>query len=137
MNRRRYLAGVIDGIGIFLVTLGTTYLLRDAWPGWALGLLVYLFLSLATIRLARTTPGLFASGLRLTGDGCAVCRELRRIGPFIVLAALGWGAEAIHPWLGYGVLGIALFLLNWRAGEMSGGVLPFDTATGFGIARRD
>lgn len=115
-------------------------------------LLVPLFLMILSAVLLgrnRRTPGKRLAGLRVAGQGCAMCREARRLGPFVVLGALTFAMGALPAstlsglahapvWvliLGGGAIfayfaGFFLLpLIRWR------GAMPYDRKTGFEVQR--
>ena len=97
----------------------------------------------------RQTTGKRLARIRIVGEGCAMCREVRRLGLFVVVGiftlALGMApptALAAHQQgpvvlllMGGAVvfvLAVALYiwpLLRWR------GAIPYDRATGFTVTR--
>ena len=119
-------------------------------------ILVPLLLMLASAMfLARNvqTPGKRLAGIRVVGEGCAMCRELRRLWPLVVLGGISFGFSATPPsalatlaqapaWTyvagGLGVFVLSAFfyialyiwpMIRWR------GAMPHDRATGFEVMR--
>lgn len=110
-----------------------------------------LLLIASAMFIARTgwTPGKRVAGLRVQGEGCAICRELRRLGVFVVfgLGALVLSMAPMLPaeilaaapaWMfvagGIAILAVfgALYvwpMIRWR------GAMPYDRATGFEVVR--
>lgn len=96
-----------------------------------------------------TTPGKRLLNLRVTGEGCVLCREARRIGPFLVFAfaelgltfyaqtltelySISWMlvvscfAVLLAAFVGYYIVP----MIRWS------GAMPYDRATGFRVTRR-
>ncbi len=101
----------------------------------------------AALCLARgvPTPGKALLGLRIQGQGCALCREVRRIGPFVLLGFLEVaialsGIAFTVPWVLVGAIALTVFaaffyyylwpLFQWR------GAMRYDRATGFSVVRK-
>ena len=117
------------------------------------GLMILLLLIIGgAVLLARgrRTPGKVLLGLRIAGDGCAMCREVRRLGPFLAFSLLAFGVDLVPaggfvkafartPVLGMaflaGVIALAVFwyyvwpFIRWK------GVARWDAATGFEVTR--
>ena len=97
----------------------------------------------------RRSPGKWLLGLQIAGQGCAICREVRRIGPLLLSSVCitifsAWTMTLPAPipvpsiWF-FGLAGfVFLFalvyyvlpLLRWR------GAMPYDKATGFEVTRK-
>lgn len=114
-------------------------------PQYVLVPLTLMILSAIALGRGWGTPGKRLAGLQITGTGCAMCRELRRMGVFVMLGcgqvflnsapqsfsqmpawAVSSGAVALV------VLGLIYYiwpLLVWR------GAMPYDRATGFEVVR--
>lgn len=117
-------------------------------PQLALVPLVLMLAGAVAIARGWQTPGKRLVGLRVQGRGCAMCRELRRSGVFVLLGTLQMGVNfapdsslwlmRLPPWVvstvGLGaVVGLLVYyvwpLLVWR------GAMPNDRATGFEVVR--
>ena len=111
--------------------------------------LVLIIASAVLLARGRQTPGNRLAGIRIVGEGCAMCREVRRLGLFVVLGvfvlALGMASPTALAAMAQGpvallliggavvfVLAVAFYLwplLRWR------GAMPYDRATGFTVTR--
>ncbi len=117
-------------------------------PQLALVPLAMMIMGAVAIARGWQTPGKRLAGLRVLGRGCAMCRELRRLGPFLLAGTLQMLADLVPDaavWLmrtpawtvsAVGltvVVGVLLYyvwpLLVWR------GAMPYDRATGFKVVR--
>lgn len=115
-------------------------------PQDAMILLAMIFAGAGLLARGRRTPGKALLGLRIQGDGCAMCREVRRLGPLLLLSAislvLGFfdlsallglpvsayiaaAALIALPFLAYYILP----LLYWN------GTMPWDKAAGYTVER--
>ncbi|MEH6829304.1 MAG: RDD family protein [Sulfitobacter sp.] len=111
--------------------------------------LVLIILSAVFIARSGQTPGKRLAGLRVQGQGCAMCREVRRLGLFVLFGGISMasgllskdmitGAAQVPVWLVL-IFGLVLFtafvavyiwpLIRWR------GAMPYDRATGFEVVR--
>jgi uncharacterized RDD family membrane protein YckC len=116
--------------------------------------MLYLLLIIASAALLtrkRRTPGKRLFGLAVAGSGCAMCRELRRLGPFLLVGLANLLApflidmttvpdltNALPLLLLAGGLITLLFLLyyilpliRWR------GAMPWDRSTGYKVVRHE
>ncbi|QUJ75418.1 RDD family protein [Sulfitobacter albidus] len=117
-------------------------------PQSALNPLVLMLASALLLARRGRTPGKRLTGLRITGQGCAMCREVRRLGPFVLLGIGSTVLSVLPPdsladlppmaqiwvYVGGGVIVLLAFvwlyvwpLLRWR------GAMPYDRATGFRV----
>ncbi|MEM9584098.1 MAG: hypothetical protein AAGA08_13385 [Pseudomonadota bacterium] len=107
--------------------------------------LILLLGAAAFLVRGRATPGKALLGLQIVGEGCALCREVRRVGPFVLfssletaLMALGVGLTvpvAIHATIVLIILAAAAYyylwpLIRWR------GAMRYDRASGFIVTRK-
>lgn len=95
--------------------------------------------SFATEGSGRASPGKKVLGLVLIGSGCALCREVRKIGPFLPWAAAEFVTSLAElPLAGW--ISATLFLagLLWHAHPvlLARDDFPYNFATGFRVALR-
>ncbi|MEQ6201590.1 hypothetical protein ABMC88_00925 [Sulfitobacter sp. HNIBRBA2951] len=129
----------VDGAGVAVTTFAPQHVIVP------LLLVIYGAVSLG---LGHQTIGKRLAGVRAAGTGCAMCREVRKLGVF-VLAGLGYlmmmampDALLLFAWVpdwattAVGVTAVVLFcfyfiwpLAWWR------GAMPYDRATGFEVVR--
>lgn len=109
---------------------------------------VLLLASAALLRAGRQSPGKRLLGLVVRGEGCPLCREIRRIGPILVVSVASLLIEVTGvidriedvniPLSGlamFGVIGVfaAYYVLPWLRWR---GAMPWDRATGFIVSKR-
>ncbi|WP_366942638.1 RDD family protein [uncultured Sulfitobacter sp.] len=110
-----------------------------------------LLMILSGLFLARgwQTPGKRLADIRVTGEGCAMCRELRRWGMFVLIGCVTFTISALSTsslaalaqapvgmFIAGGLTVFVVFfamyiwpILRWR------GAMPYDRATGFRVER--
>ena len=59
------------------------------------------------------TPGKALAGLKLTGQGCLACRELRRLGPILAIGGLGWATAFLNAPSSLMTSGAITLFLTW------------------------
>jgi hypothetical protein len=109
----------------------------------------FLLMVLSALFLVRNgrTPGKWLVGIQVTGRGCALCREARRLGVFVVGGAVSVALSVVPitsklahlPVLWFFLGGLAVFglfvvlyiwpLIRWK------GAMPYDRSTGFRVTR--
>ena len=111
-----------------------------------IGQFVLLLGSAMFLLKGRATPGKRLLKLQITGQGCAICREARRLGPMLLVSVVGtiWAAYSLTltaaisiSWpvavaasmilLAAFVLYYVVPLIRWK------GSMPYDRATGFRV----
>lgn len=119
-------------------------------PSGFVTLLILLLVSAYLTTRGLTSPGKWLLGLRIRGEGCALCRELRRFGPLLILSALTItvsilpvGAQAvlftkysllfIIGWWACALLIMAYYLRSLIRGDGQG---PWNRKTGFEVLRQ-
>lgn len=149
---RRLLAFIADYALAYLLSLALLLPLGrpEALPQAAFApqqTLLFLILIVASAALTqsnRPSPGKWLMGLTITGQGCAMCREIRRLGPFLLLSLPGLFAPLIlsigAPWplpTPLIAAAIALVALHCLLPVIRGQhLMPWDRATGFHVSDR-
>ncbi|MGR3503827.1 hypothetical protein [Pseudaestuariivita sp.] len=107
------------------------------WLALAAAVLTAMLLNVVTAAQRGATPGLRLAGLRLDGQGCAVCWELRRFGPLAALAFLGGIAELRAPGAGWIAAALIAAWTLLRAVQAEAGALPHDARTGIQVIAKE
>ncbi len=96
------------------------------------------------------TPGKRLVGLRIVGSGCAMCREVRRVGVFVIVGSIqmvvSYAPDSVL-WLGRvppmatSIVGVSLVVLFcvyyvWPLVVLRG-AMWYDRATGFKVMRAE